>query len=131
MALFLRNLLAAAGLGILAISPLQAVTPAERSEAYLARLLEGRVQGEPVDCLRAFRDNRIQTISYVGIIYRDGDTIYVSRVVEPRMLGRDDVPILARSGSEICYYDVGQTISRDGFTGRIQMTPFVPYTRQD
>jgi hypothetical protein len=56
-----------------------AAAPRLEPEAQLARALEGRVAGEPVDCiqLRNIRSSRI--IDDTAILYDAGGTLYVNR----------------------------------------------------
>jgi hypothetical protein len=107
-------------------------TLAERSEARLARMLEGHTAGEPVNCINAMNSNRIQVMEYVGIVYDAGDTIYVARATDPRMLDRWDVPVIRRFGSQLCTSDIIRTVDRgSGFeTGPVFLNDFVPYTKQ-
>ena len=104
----------------------------ERGEAKLARMLEGRVAGEPANCIAAFDSNRIEVIEHVGLVYDNGGTIWVARARDPRMLGSWDVPIIERFSSQLCTTDVIRTVDRsDGhFTGALFLHDFVPYTRQ-
>jgi hypothetical protein len=104
----------------------------EKGEARLARMLEGRVAGEPASCISAFNSNRVQVIEHVGIVYDNGGTIWVARAKDPKVLGRWDVPIFQRYGSQLCTTDVLRTVDRsDGhFTGALFLHDFVPYTRQ-
>ena len=106
-------------------------TLAEKGEAKLARMLEGRVAGEPVQCISALRSNRIQVIEHVGVVYDAGDTIYVARPTDPRQLGRFDVPVIDRFGSQLCSFDVRLTIDRSHghITGPVFLNDFVPYTK--
>lgn len=105
---------------------------AERSEAKLARMLEGRSAGEPVNCISALRGNRIQVIDHVGIVYDAGDTIYVARATDPQMLDHWDVPVIERFGSQLCTNDIMRTVDRTGgyITGPLFLDDFVPYTRR-
>ena len=104
---------------------------AERGEARLARMLEGRTPGEPVTCISAFRSNDIRIIEHVGIVYDAGRTIYVARVTDPRQLDRWDVPVFQRFGSQLCATDIIRTVDRTGgyFTGAVFLSDFVPYRR--
>src|SRR5688572_27732548 len=81
-------------------------TLAEKGEARLARMLEGRTPGEPVTCISAFRSNDIRVIEHVGIVYDAGRTIYVARVRDPDMLDQWDVPVFERFGSQLCATDI-------------------------
>jgi hypothetical protein len=107
-------------------------TLAEKNEARLARMLEGRTAGEPVNCISALRNNRIEVIEHIGIVYDAGDTIYVARATHPHMLDRWDVPVIERFGSSLCTTDIIRTIDRSGghITGAVFLEDFVPYTRR-
>ena len=107
------------------------MTLAEKGEARLARMLEGRTPGEPVTCISAFRSNDIRIIEHVGIVYDAGRTIYVARVTDPDMLDQWDVPVFERFGSQLCSTDIIRTVDRSSghFTGAVFLSDFVPYTR--
>ena len=109
-----------------------AQTPAEKGEARLAKMLEGRVAGDPVSCISALRGNRLNVIDHVGLVYDAGGTIYVARASDPRSLSRHDVVVVDRFGSQLCKQDVVRTIDRyNGHTtGAVFLSDFVPYTRQ-
>ena len=109
-----------------------AETLAEKGEARLARMLEGRVAGEPVNCINAMRSNRIQVIEHVGIVYDAGNTIYVARADDPRSLGAWDVPVIDRFGSQLCTTDLIRTVDRSTghVTGAVFLNDFVPYSRR-
>jgi hypothetical protein len=104
---------------------------AEENEAKLARMLEGRVAGEPVNCIAALRSERMEVIEHVGIVYDAGATIYVARPDNPRSLGRDDIVVIERFGGQLCANDVIRTVDRyQGFTtGAVFLDKFVPYTK--
>ena len=106
-------------------------TLAEKGEARLARMLEGRTAGEPVNCISAMRSERIQVIEYVGIVYDAGDTIYVARPNRPNQLDSWDVPIIERFGSQLCANDIMRTFDRGSghFSGALFLNDFVPYTK--
>jgi len=107
-------------------------TRAEQAEANLARMLEGRVAGQPANCISAFDSNRIRVMEHIGLVYDNGGTIWVARVRDPDMLDHWEVPIIQRYGSQLCTTDVRHTVDRsDGhFTGALFLDDFVPYTRQ-
>ncbi|HYD24830.1 MAG TPA: hypothetical protein VEB68_08525 [Croceibacterium sp.] len=127
----IATFLAGAALALTAASAANAETLAEKGEAKLARMLEGRVAGEPVKCISALRSNRIEVIEHVGIVYDAGDTIYVSRPSDPKSIGRMDTMVLERFGSQLCSSDVVRTVDRYAghVTGVVFLNDFVPYTR--
>lgn len=104
----------------------------EQNEAKLARMLEGRVAGEPVTCISAMNSNRLEVIEHVGIVYDSGDTIYVARPSDPRQIGTNDVVVIERLGGQLCTNDVIRTVDRySGFTtGAVFLDKFVPYTKR-
>ena len=104
---------------------------AERGEARLARMLEGRTAGEPQTCISAMRSNDIRVIEHVGIVYDAGGTIYVARITDPKMLDPWEVPVIERFGSQLCSTDIIRTVDRSGgfFTGVVFLSDFVPYRR--
>ena len=112
-------------------APLAAETRAERGEARLAEMIEGRTAGESRSCVSAMNSNRIQVIENVGVVYEGGDTVWVARVSDPRQLDSFDVPIIERTGSQLCRTDVVRTVDRSSgmFTGVVFLGEFVPYTR--
>jgi hypothetical protein len=111
--------------------PLAAETPAERGEARLAEMIEGRTAGEGRSCINAINSNRIRIIEHVGIVYEGGDTVWVARTSHPRQLDSFDVPIFERRGSQLCKTDIIRTVDRSSgmFTGSVFLDDFVPYTR--
>jgi len=125
----------AAAISALSLSPVtaSAQTAQERSEARLAKMLEGRVAGEPEACITALNSNRIQVIDYVGVVYESGDTIWVSRVKDPRSLRWSDIPVFDRFGSQLCKFDVIRTVdsSTHMYSGAVFLEDFVPYTKPE
>lgn len=108
-----------------------AETRAEKAEARLARMLEGRTAGEPVKCISTFFDNNLRVMDHIGLVYEAGDTIYVARATHPDRLDYWDVPVIERFGSQLCSNDIMRTIDRSsGFvTGALFLEDFVPYKR--
>jgi hypothetical protein len=127
----LATILAGAALALSGATAASAQTLAEKGEARLAKMLEGRSAGEPVSCISAMRGNKLRVIEYVGLVYESGDTVYVARPSDPRSLGRNDVVIIDRFGSQLCKQDVVRTVDRhNGFmSGVVFLSDFVPYKR--
>ena len=127
----LATILAGAALALTGTTATLAKSP-EQNEAKLARILEGRTAGEPVNCISALNSNRMEVIEHVGIVYDAGDTIYVARPTDPRQLGRNDVVVIDRHSGRLCTNDVIRTVDRyQGFTtGAVFLENFVPYTKQ-
>lgn len=112
-------------------APLAAETRAERAEARLAEMIEGRTAGEGRSCISAMNSNRLRVIDHVGIVYEGGGTIWVARASDPRQLDSFDVPIIERHGSQLCKTDIIRTVDRSTgmHTGVVFLSDFVPYTR--
>jgi hypothetical protein len=126
----LTTLLAGAALALTGTAA-SAETLAEKGEAKLARMIEGRTAGQPVSCITTPRSNKLQVIEHVGVVYDAGDTVYVSRPSDPKQLGRSDVVIIDRLGSQLCKTDVNRTIDRSHghVTGVVFLSDFVPYSK--
>jgi hypothetical protein len=109
-----------------------AETRAEKNEAMLAKMLEGRTAGEPVKCISAHSSNRIRVIDHIGIVYDAGRTIYVARVTNPNHLDHWEVPVIERFGGQLCSNDIMRTVDRSSghITGPLFVDDFVPYTRR-
>lgn len=105
----------------------------EDNEARLARMLEGRVAGEPVSCVTAFRTDKLQVIEKVALVYDAGDVVYVARPTDPGSLGFDDVVVINRFGGQLCHSDIIRTVSRQGgyHTGVVFLEKFVPYRKAE
>ncbi|WP_380872362.1 hypothetical protein ACFB49_33040 [Sphingomonas sp. DBB INV C78] len=120
-------------LGAVMVSIAGTATAAPRDpEEKLARALQGRVAGEPVDCiyLREVRNKRI--IDRTAILYDAGRTIYVNR---PRAgqtsLETSDTLVTRNYSDQLCNIDTVQLVdsSSQMFSGVVFLGDFVPYTR--
>ena len=102
-------------------------------EQELAKLLEGRVAGEPVNCISGMRSDRVRTIEETAFVYGRGKTIYVQRTRNPDHIDDNDIVVVQRTGGQLCRVDTMQTIDRyNGFlTGFHFLEDFIPYTRVD
>ena len=105
-----------------------------KGEARLAKMLEGRVAGEPVNCINSLGHQRITTIDDTAYVHGRGNTIYVQRTTRPQDIDRDNVLVIQRfGGTQLCRQDVANTVERYTgiFTGAVRFEEFVPYTRVD
>lgn len=102
-----------------------------RGEALLAKILDGRVAGEPTNCIARFPTARMSIIDGTAIVVRQAGKIYVNVPVDPDRLDDSDVLITRSFGSRLCNTDIIQTASRgSGFVnGGIFLNEFVPYSR--
>ena len=103
-----------------------------KGEERLTKMLEGRVAGEPSDCIRTFPSGSMQVIDRTAIVYRQGRTLWVNRTRDPRALDSDDYLVIRKFGdaSRLCRLDNVTTRDRVGnfFSGVIMLDQFVPYT---
>ena len=114
----------------LAAAPAQALKRAS-PEAQLAKALEGRVAGEPVDCLdiKDIRSTRI--IDRTAILYEaTGGRLFVNRPEGAGTLHRADVMVNKVWGGRLCEVDVVDLLDGGAHipTGFVMLGKFVPYT---
>lgn len=107
---------------------------AAKAEAKLAKILEGRVAGEPQDCifLPTIRGSRI--VDKTAIIYDAGRTLWVNRPRSgARSLDDDDILVtnLYGSSSQLCSIDIVRLHDRSSFfySGFVGLGEFVPYRK--
>jgi hypothetical protein len=117
---------------------LSAVPAAAKSrptpEARLAKALEGRVAGEPVDCVNLHQVRSSRIIDRTAILYDAGHTVYVNR---PRAgaeaLSNWDIMVTRPNGSRLCSIDTVQLYEAGAHmpTGLVFLGEFVPYRKTD
>ena len=124
----------AAALAIAALAAGPSVA-AERltGEAKLAKMLEGRVAGEPQSCINTFVNRESTVIDGTAVVYGKGRTIWVNRTAQPADLDRNDAMVVRMHGSQLCRQDIVTTIDTASgiYTGNVFLTEFVPYTRRN
>ncbi|ANY19235.1 hypothetical protein A6F68_00706 [Tsuneonella dongtanensis] len=102
-------------------------------EAKLAKMLEGRVAGEPRSCINTFTNRESTVIDETAVVYGRGRTIWVNRTANPDDLNRWDALLVRQHGPQLCRQDIVTTFdpSTGMYTGNVFLTDFVPYTRAD
>ncbi len=101
-------------------------------EAQLARALDGRVAGDPVDCIDLHRVRGSRIISDTAILYEVGSTIYVNR---PRSgassLNQWDALVVRLPSTRLCSIDAVRLVDPQTrmMTGVVMLGDFVPYRR--
>ncbi|MDB5724063.1 MAG: hypothetical protein JWQ16_817 [Novosphingobium sp.] len=105
--------------------------PRETGEQLLAKRLEGRVPGRPVDCLSQAQRDSVEIIDRTALIYGSGRTIYVNRPRHPDSLDRDDILVTRITGSQLCKLDLVRLQARSSnfASGFVTLEEFVPYRR--
>jgi hypothetical protein len=128
----MRRLLALfCGAMLLASAPAPAASRAD-PETRLARMLKGRVAGEPVDCINLRRIRSSQIIDDTAIVYDAGSILYVNRPrAGRRSLDRSDILVTNLHSSELCSIDVVRLLDSSSRmqTGTVFLGDFVPYSR--
>lgn len=121
----------ALGATLLSGPALQARAPKLTGEEKLAKLLEGRVAGEPVSCISLFDSRDTKVIDRTAIVYDAGRTIYVNRPRDARSLDSDDIMVTKPTGSQLCRMDIVQMRDRTSFfySGFVGLEDFVPYRK--
>ena len=126
----MSHLLLAAGAVLLAGSPTLAAEKLT-GEARLAKMLEGRVAGDPVSCIPLHSSRDQTVIDKTAIVYDAGSTIYVNRPTNPASLDSNDVMVTKLHIGQLCRLDTVEMRDRSGFwfTGFVGLNDFVPYRR--
>ena len=130
----MRNKLLALAAAAVAISaPAYAgQSVAEKGEAKLAKMLEGRVAGEPQKCIPLSTTRSSQIIDKTAIVYKVGSTLWVNRPDGgAESLDDDDILVLRTTGSQLCSIDTLELHDRTSrmYSGFVSLGEFVPYRR--
>ncbi len=104
-------------------------------EARIAKALDGRVAGTPVDCLQQRSISSTEIVDRTAIIYRmNGGRVYLNRPTSGAAFLRSNLAMVTDTHSpELCSIDIVRmydTTSRMGL-GTIGLGKFVPYTKAD
>ena len=115
-------------------APIAAQQPADqptKGEERLAKMLEGRVAGEPEKCIRAFPVRDFTIIDGTALVYEIGTTLYVNYTRNPASLDENDLLVVKNTGPRFCDSDVVTTRDRAGrfYTGNIFLSDFIPYEK--
>ena len=111
-----------------------AAGPRLTGEAKLAKMLEGRSAGAPVDCIDLSLVQSSQIIDGTAIVYESGRTLYVNR---PRAgaesLDRSDTMVLKPFDHRLCRVDTVQMFEQGArfYKGSVFLGDFVPYRKDE
>ena len=124
---------AAAALGSCA-TPADEAARSPKAAKQLAEALEGRVAGEPVDCIRNYRTTNIEVIDDWTILFREGRTVYVQNPAGGCPgIGNQSKTLITRAFgvSRTCRGDINRLVSVHSRmpAGSCIFTAFVPYTK--
>jgi hypothetical protein len=115
-----------------AIAAAPAATAREKlaPEDQLAKLLEGRVAGEPQDCISLSTARGSQIIDKTAIVYRVGSTLWVNRPKGgAESLDDDDILVTRTSSSQLCSIDPVELRDRTShfYSGLVWLGVFLHY----
>lgn len=125
---FIATILAAT---VFAAGPVAAKEKLE-PEAKLAKMLEGRVAGEPQNCIPLTSISSSQIIDKTAIVYKSGSTYWVNRPKSgASSLDDDDILVTKLPTSQLCSIDTVQLHDRSSHTWRgfVALGEFVPYRK--
>ena len=108
-------------------------TRAERGEADLAKALEGRVAGKPVDCIFLNEISSSEIIDGTAILYRTaGNRLYVNRPSSGKeSLSRGKILVTDTRSPQLCSVDTVKLLDNGSrfMAGFVGLGAFVPYSR--
>lgn len=105
-------------------------TPQER----LAKMLEGRVAGEPQRCISLSAISDTQVIDKTAIVYRQGSTLWVNTPSSGAESLNDNAVLVTKpTGSQLCSIDTVQLHDRSShmWSGFVALGDFVPWRKLD
>ena len=117
--------------GTLMLGGVAQAKPQDREEE-LARAIQGRVAGEPVQCIDLHRVRSSRIINGTAIVYDAGSVIYVNRPENGAdQLNQWDTMVTRTPSTRLCNVDTITMIDRasHNFTGVVFLGDFVPYRR--
>ena len=129
----MRKILPLVAAGLVFGAAAAQAAPADR-EAQLERALEGRVAGEPVDCINLQRVRGTRIIPDTAIVYEVGNVLYVNRPrAGARSLDETDTLVSRPFNNRLCSVDTVQLydMSARMTHGVVFLGDFVPYRRVD
>ncbi len=103
-------------------------------EAKLARMLEGRVAGEPQNCIPMRPHADLTVIDRTALVYEVGQTLYVNVTRDPRRLDDNDTLVRRTSiPNRLCSTEIITKIDRfhGAYTGNVSLGEFIPYRKAD
>lgn len=123
--------LAAAALSLPGGLAMAKPSAAEKGEAQLQEMIDGRVAGEPTRCLAVSGRDNLKVIDRTAVVFEAGDTIYVGRPLNADHLRRGNTLTLSRqSGASLCATDTIVAVNLESRARtQVLLTEFVPYTK--
>ena len=113
---------------------LAAPAAAERrtGDERLAELLEGRVAGEPTNCISTRRNARMYIIDDTALVYDTGRTVYINYTRYPEQLDSSDVIVIRDNYPQMCKttrIEARNPTMVESLGTPLFLTDFIPYKR--
>ena len=129
----LASVLVAAALVATSAIPAHAGPRQERGEARLAKIVDGREAGKPVDCINTLNISSTEIVDGTAIVYRVGSRLYVNRPDSgAHSLRRDDVLLTRLNDTRLCSIDSVRLLDQGShfYRGFVGLGKFVPYGKR-
>ena len=100
--------------------------------AKLAKLIDGRVAGEPVHCITLRNIRSTEIVDRTAIVYTmTNGTVYVNRPNGASFLDDDSIMVNKVYTSQLCNVDIVDLVDRSSrfHSGSVGLGDFVPYPR--
>lgn len=111
--------------------PTQAARP--DPEVRIAKVLEGRVPGKPVDCIPLRQIQSTEIFDRTAILYKVGNIWYLNRPASgASFLDRSDILLTDTRSPNLCSIDIVRLIDQSSRfpSGSLGLGQFVPYTKK-
>ncbi|MFT3968166.1 MAG: hypothetical protein QM690_20035 [Sphingobium sp.] len=121
-----------AAVALTGLSGAAQAAPARTPQERLAKALDGRVAGKPVDCIYQNQIQSSQIYDKTAIVYQVGRTLYVNT---PRsggaFLDSSDILVTDTRSPQLCSIDVVRLVDQGTRfpSGTVGLGKFVPYTK--
>ncbi|MDR7231048.1 hypothetical protein J2X45_002143 [Caulobacter sp. BE264] len=120
-------------LALSAASAASAATPKPPPEQVLAKMLDGRTAGAPVNCIDPRGVETVDIVDKTAIVYRlRGGRVYVNRPrIGAEALRRDQILVTKTFGTRLCNFDPVNLLESGGRfdAGFVSLGTFTPYDR--
>lgn len=105
--------------------------PRLTGEAALAKMLEGREAGDPVNCLPYSAGDSVRVINKTAIVYGHGATIWVNRPANADSLHDGDILVRSSHTAQVCNLDIVHLMDQTSKmeTGTVGLGQFVPWRK--
>ena len=104
-----------------------------RAEARLARMIQGRTAGDPVDCITQQQISSSEIVDRTAIVYRmNNGTIYINRPTSgASFLRAGNVLVTDTRSTQLCGIDIVRLFDNNSrmSAGSVGLGKFVPYLR--